>query len=81
MEVAREQLTDRAFQHYLEWRDETSTLEHAYETWVKAARPERPFAFAAYMAALDREEHAAGLYEAAMREAERLLASGAQAAA
>ena len=81
MEVAREQLTDKAFQLYLEWRDETSTLERAYDHWVKAVRAERQFAFAAYMAALDREEHAAVRYEGAIFEAERLLHGGGQAAA
>lgn len=81
MEVAREQLTDRAFQHYLEWRDETSTLERAYDRWVKAVRAERQFAFAGYMAALDREEHAAVRYQAAIFEAEKVLYGGGQAAA
>ena len=81
MQVARDQLADRAFRHYLEWRDETSTLERAYDNWVRAARDERAFAFAAYMAALDREEHAASCYEAAIFEAERLLYGGGQAAA
>jgi hypothetical protein len=80
MEVAREQLADRAFQHYLDWRDETSTLERAYDRWVRAPRGERAFAFAAYRAALDREEHAAVRYEAAMSESERLLSGGAAAA-
>ena len=80
LEVAREQLADRAFQHYLDWRDETSTLERAYDRWVRAPLEERASAFAAYMAALDREEHAAVRYEAAMSEAERLLSGGAAAA-
>jgi hypothetical protein len=80
LEVAREQLADRAFRHYLDWRDETSTLELAYGRWVRAPREERAFAFAAYMAALDREEHAAARYERAMVNAERLLSGGAAAA-
>ena len=80
LEVAREQLADRAFQHYLDWRDETATLEDAYDRWVRAPREERTFAFAAYMAALDREEHAAVRYEAALSEADRLLSGGAAAA-
>ena len=81
MQVARDQFADRVFQHYLEWRGETSTLERAYDNWVRAAREERPFAFATYMAALDREERAAVRYEAAIDEAERLLYGGGQAAA
>ena len=81
MQVARGQLADRAFQHYLEWRDETTTVECAYGNWVRAARGERTLAFAAYTAALDREEHAALRYGAAIDEAERLLTGAAKAAA
>jgi hypothetical protein len=80
LDVAREQLADRAFKHYLDWRDETSSLERAYDRWVRAPREERAFAYAGYMAALDREEHAAARYEEAMSKAERLLSGGAAAA-
>jgi len=81
MQVAREQLADRAFQHYLEWRDETTTVERSYGNWIRAAGGERRFAFAAYMAALDREERAALRYGAAIDDAERILSGGARAAA
>ena len=81
LEIAHQQLTDRAFTHYLDWRDETSTLERAYHRWVTAHREERAFAFAAYMAALDREEHAAVRYETALSEADRLLSGDGAAAA
>ena len=80
LEIARQQLTDRAFLHYLDWLDETSTLERAYGRWIAAHREERALAYTAYMAALDREEHAAVRYEAALSEAERLLSGGSAAA-
>jgi len=76
LQVAREQYADRAFQHYLDWRDESSAVERAYEYWARAARPERTFAFVVYQAALDREEHAAVRYGVAIEEAERLLSGG-----
>ncbi len=73
MQVVREQIVDRAFQHYLAWRDETSSVERAYDDWAQAADSERTSAFAAYTTTLDREEHAALRYEAAIREAEKLF--------
>lgn len=73
MEVVREQIVDRAFQHYLAWRDETSSVERAYDEWAKAAAEDRTAAFAVYTTALDREEHAAVRYAAAIREADWLF--------
>ncbi len=73
MHVVREQIVDRAFQHYLAWRDETSSVERAYDDWANAADSERTAAFAAYTTALDREEHAAVRYAATIREGESLF--------
>jgi hypothetical protein len=73
MGVVRERLADRAFRHYLEWRDESTTVESAYRRWINAPTGECAFAFAAYAAALDREERAATLYQTVIDEGERLL--------
>jgi hypothetical protein len=73
MGVVREQLADKAFRHYLEWRDESTTVESAYRRWINASAGEDSFAFAAYGAALDREERAAALYQSVLDEGERLL--------
>ncbi len=73
MQIVREQIVDRAFQHYLAWRDETSSVERAYDEWAKAAGTDRPSAFAGYQSALEREEHAAARDAAAVREAESLF--------
>ena len=73
MEVVRERLADKAFRHYLEWRDESSAVEWAYRRWISASAGEGAFAFAAYGAALDREERAAALYQTVLDEGERLL--------
>jgi hypothetical protein len=43
----------------------------AYANWVGAERDERGLGFAAYSAALDREEHAAGEYRRLFERAER----------
>jgi hypothetical protein len=73
MKVVRDRLADKAFQLYLDWRDECSAVEAAYRRWRTAARTETRFAFAAYTAALDREECAAVHYRTALAEGERLL--------
>ena len=59
---AREQLIDKAFARYLDWRAESDAAASAYEMWSAAPRTEGALRFAAYSAALDREEHAAIIY-------------------
>lgn len=51
-------LTDDYLESYVRWREECVNVRAAYEQW-SAARQNRATAFAAYGAALDREEHAA----------------------
>jgi hypothetical protein len=52
-------LTDDFLESYLCWREESGAVRQAYVLWEDAARPDRAVAFAAYGAALDREETAA----------------------
>jgi hypothetical protein len=47
---------------YLCWREESAAVEGAYRQWRGAKRRDRAVAFAAYRAALDREEHAARVF-------------------
>jgi hypothetical protein len=54
---------------YVEWREECSAVQLAYEGWREASTDERTAAFAAYNAALDREERASELYAALIRRA------------
>jgi hypothetical protein len=54
---------------YVEWREECSSVQLAYERWGEASRADRAAAFAAYNAALDREERASDIYAAAIRQA------------
>ncbi|HEX5192027.1 MAG TPA: hypothetical protein VFW09_04430 [Solirubrobacteraceae bacterium] len=53
---------------YVEWREECTTVETAYARWARAERPRRALAYAAYRAALDREEKAADVYGLAVTE-------------
>jgi hypothetical protein len=52
-------LADEFLDSYIYWREECATVSSAYALWQHAERPDQATAFAAYRAALDREEHAA----------------------
>jgi hypothetical protein len=49
-------------QHYVSWLEECESVRVAYERWDRAERSDRRLAYAAYLAALDGEEHAARTY-------------------
>jgi hypothetical protein len=68
-----ERLVDEAFQRYLDWCDEAAALDAAYRKWTKAPRGERRLAFAAYSAALEREELASAQYQTLLEAAEQML--------
>ena len=55
-------LGDALINLYVEWREECSAVELAYERWREASKDERAAAFAAYITALDREERASDVY-------------------
>ena len=74
MELVRERLIDEAFRLYLGWRGECVTVGAAYRDWSNGSGG--ALSFAVYVAALDREERAAGDYRAALHEAHRMLADG-----
>jgi hypothetical protein len=60
---ARLELIDRLMDMYVEWREECVALWDAYARWSTATARDRELAFAAYRAALDREEWASYVYE------------------
>jgi hypothetical protein len=62
-------LDDEFLESYVSWREEAATVQTAYDRWQVG----EPLAFAAYRAALDREEQAA---KALRESAERLCAAG-----
>jgi hypothetical protein len=55
-------LVDAAVDCYVDWREESAAVRRAYRGWAAAERGHRPGAFAAYVAALDREERAGTRY-------------------
>jgi hypothetical protein len=59
-------LIDAAVDSYVGWREESAAVRRAYRRWAGAARRDRPDAFAAYVAALDREERAGTRYAQAI---------------
>jgi hypothetical protein len=72
----REQLVDEAFRRYLDWRTESDAVGAAYRVWSRAPRSEGALAFAAYGAAVDREERAATVYHAIIDRIEQLFGGG-----
>ena len=55
-------LTDEAIDRYVDWREQSLTVQALYDRWASAASSEHSERFAAYAAALDREERAAQRY-------------------
>ena len=66
-------LTEDFLESYSRWRETCEDARLAYRRWAKSTPPQRALAFAAYRAALDREEVRAHL---SSTSAERLPASG-----
>jgi hypothetical protein len=62
VDVGHRQLVDELIDEYVAWREERTAVSGAYDLWRGSPRGERRLAFAAYVAALDREERAAALY-------------------
>jgi hypothetical protein len=63
-------LIDAMMDGYIGWREECAAVEKAYRDWLGARREDRAAAFAAYSAALDREEYAAAQYGGLIEDAE-----------
>jgi len=60
-------LGDAVIDLYVRWREECVALHAAYDRWIGAQREDRPSAYAAYNAALDREERAGDVYAELIR--------------
>jgi hypothetical protein len=63
----RHDLVDAMMDLYCDWRTECAEVRAAYGRFSSAQPSERAVAFAAYAAALDREEAACGAYAAQIR--------------
>lgn len=55
-------LVDRLIELYCQWRTECWEVRAAYERFASTIGDDRALAYGAYLAALDREESAAGVY-------------------
>ena len=67
----RPELTDQLIGSYSDWRMQCLNVRAAYEHFTVAPAADRALAFAAYQAALDREESAADAYAEQMRQVGR----------
>ena len=65
-------LIDEAMDRYLEWREECAAVSDAYQSWTSATE-ETDLPFAAYTAALDREQSAATVYRRALEGVRRSI--------
>ena len=65
-------LRDEILDLYLDWREQAAAVADAYASWAGAPAGEEGQCFAAYTAALDREQAAARSYADVLANAERL---------
>jgi len=56
---------------YHEWRGASSAVQAAYEGWVASGPADRDAAFGGYLAALQREFHAARVYQSRLERLEK----------
>jgi hypothetical protein len=66
-------LVDELLDLYISWREESAAVAASYENWSASERRDSRLAFSAYLAALDREEHAAATYRS---QVERVTKAG-----
>jgi hypothetical protein len=69
----RQRLIDDAFARYLDWLAESEAVNAAYGLWSRTAGTDGALSFAAYGAALDREERAATVYGSVIEQLEQLF--------
>ncbi|HUA72454.1 MAG TPA: hypothetical protein VMA96_15270 [Solirubrobacteraceae bacterium] len=63
----RPDLVDRMIELYCDWRTACWDVRAAYDRFIEAPASDRAVAFAAYTAALDREESSCDAYAAQVR--------------
>jgi hypothetical protein len=65
----QERLIDCVVEEYVRWREECASVARSYSDWAFAAPGEDRVAFAAHVAAIDREEKAAAVYRQRLEQA------------
>lgn len=73
----RPELVDRMIELYCDWRIGCAQVRAAYERFCEASASDRTVAFAAYAAALDREQSACESYSEQIRAIESQYALAA----
>jgi hypothetical protein len=73
--LSQKRLVDRLIEAYVSWREACLRVSDAYHSWASESGPAATSAFGWYMAALDREEHAAEVYAELVRRAGQLASS------
>jgi hypothetical protein len=68
----RRRSIDALLEVYVAWREECEAVRQAYQSWAQSDRGHRRLAYAGYVAALDREEHAARTYADQIERLSRL---------
>jgi hypothetical protein len=64
---ASTQLVDAVMDAYVTWRERSAAV--TYQSWSSGTREGRVTAYQAYVAAVDREEHAAAAYQGLLEQA------------
>ena len=73
----RASIVDALTDGYVDWREECFAVSAAYRRWSEADVNDRADAFAAYSAALDREERACDIYAEVVRNVRRTASASA----
>jgi hypothetical protein len=74
-------LIDDVMDAYIEWRHQSADVDAAYRRWSVATSDDTALAFAAYTAALDREERASKSYARLMQRSTHLHSDDLERAA
>jgi len=70
--LRRARLLDDLVEAYVEWRETCARVHDAYRFWASETPRGGRLAFGLYMAALDAEEQAAGVYSGLVSRADKL---------
>jgi hypothetical protein len=71
--LRKKRLVDTLMEAYVDWRDACLRVNDAYASWTSETGVRATVAFGFYMAALDHEEEAAGIYAGLVRRTTELL--------
>jgi hypothetical protein len=75
MRASLRRLRDEIIDLYLDWRGEAAAVADAYALWADASADDKAARFAAFRAAIDREEAAARSYADVLATGERVQRS------